>query len=509
MAAINSKYDVTTTAYSTAATLRVTRKTLSAPIAPTGRAVDGSSSSITVSLTGVANASSYTARIYLASDTSTALQTLTAFTSGSAIASLTANTAYQVTITAVGDGLSYDNSAASPFSASITTNKATLSTPSAPTAGPTTNTHKSLDISWSAISHATGYTLKLYNSTGSNLLASITGLSGTTKVFTASDYASLAESTGYKLTITAIGDAQYNDSPESAQSSVATTITANATAPTISSQPTDLTKAANQSANFTVSAVSTDGGSLSYQWQVSTNAGNTWTNVSSGSGGTTNSYTTDALPITANGYKFNVIVSNTYSGTTTTATSSTATLTVNKADQSALSVASRDGVLGTPLALVVSGGSSAGAVSYVIADGTATGCSLTSDSLSVHTPGTCTVTATMAGNDTYNVISSSPTAVTFTATAQSVAVTVATTMTYQTNNLITVAVGTAGKVNFTQNGKIIPGCAEVRASVTSAATCTWKPSTLGIVSVVAEITPTNPSIAPSRSSAVAVRVVER
>jgi hypothetical protein len=115
----------------------------------------------------------------------------------------------------------------------------------------------------------------------------------------------------------------------------------------------------------------------------------------------------------------------------------------------------------------------------------------------------------MAGNATYNAVSSSGTVVTFTTTARSVGIDIETTMTYQTAYVITVNVGTAGKVNFLQNGKVIPGCGEVRASVTSPATCTWKPSTLGLVSVVAEISPTNTSIAVSRSTPVAVKVESR
>jgi hypothetical protein len=509
MGATNSKNGTTTTAYSSAATLTVSLITLNTPLAPTGSATTGSATSINVSLTGVANATSYTARIYLASDTSTALQTLTSFTSGSAITGLTAATAYVVSITAIGNDIGYASSSASPLSASITTNKANLATPTAPTIAPTANTRKSLDVAWIAVSNAASYTLKLYNSSGSDLLATVSGLSGTTKVLTTSDYASIGESTGYRVTITADGDSQYNDSSESNKSSIGTTIPADAIAPVISSSPSNATKAATQTHIFSVTARSIDGGSLSYQWQISTDGGSTWANVTGGSGGTTSSYTTEAIAITANGHKYQVIVTNTYSGTTATATSSAATLSVNKANQSALSVASRDGVLGTPLTLVTSGGSSGGAVTFVVADGTATGCTISSGTLSVSTSGTCTVTATMAANATYNAVSSSGTVVTFTTTARSIGISVATTMTYQSSNVITVNVGTAGKVNFLQNGKVIPGCGEVRASVTSPATCTWRPSTLGSVSVVAEITPTNTSLALSRSIPVAVKIVGR
>ena len=445
------------------------------------------------------------------------MQTLTGFTSGSAIASLEPATSYKVTIEAIGDGVSFSNSSASLFSASITTNKALLTTPAAPTLITTANTHKSLTLSWSAVTHATSYTIALYNSTGSNILATVTGVTGTTKIFDDSDYASIEEATGYKVSITAIGDSQYTNSSESSLSSLATTINALAVAPSISSQPTNLTRAANATATFTVTATASDGGSVTYQWQVRINSDASWVNVSTGSGGTSRSYTTASIAIADNGYQFHVVITNTYLATTATTTSNTVTLTVTKANQSSLSVTSRDGVLGTPLTLTVSGGSSDGAVTYVVTNGTASGCtfpgSVTTSSspalLSSSTSGTCSVTATMAANATYNSVSSSPTSIRIISTPQSVAVTVTNSTKYQSEVTITVVVGTAGTVEFLQNGKTIPECAEVRATVTSPATCKWKPSTQGIVSIIAEVTPTNRSIAVTRSAGIPVRVAER
>jgi YVTN family beta-propeller protein len=52
------------------------------------------------------------------------------------------------------------------------------------------------------------------------------------------------------------------------------------------------------------------------------------------------------------------------------------------------------------------------AVSFVATSGSA-GCSVEGDALTAQSPGTCVVTATMAGDGTYNSISSSPTTVTF------------------------------------------------------------------------------------------------
>ena len=101
----------------------------------------------------------------------------------------------------------------------------TLATPSAPTVAATSNTLKSIDVSWSAISNASSYTLKLYSASNSLLSTSgLTGLSGTSATITTSNLASLADLTAYKVSITAIGNgSSYLDSSESAKSDVTTT----------------------------------------------------------------------------------------------------------------------------------------------------------------------------------------------------------------------------------------------------------------------------------------------
>ncbi len=84
--------------------------------------------------------------------------------------------------------------------------------------------------------------------------------------------------------------------------------------------------------------------------------------------------------------------------------------------QDTLVVTSTSGTAGTPLELSTSGGSGSGAVTYGVTNGTATGCAVsvgTPYTLSVTTPGTCTVTATKAADAHYLVKSSAPTTVTF------------------------------------------------------------------------------------------------
>ena len=81
--------------------------------------------------------------------------------------------------------------------------------------------------------------------------------------------------------------------------------------------------------------------------------------------------------------------------------------------QAPLMVTSTAGVSGVGLVLSTSGGSGSGAVTYSVIDGTATGCAVSTTApytLTSTTGGTCEVTATKAGDGTYAMVSSAPTA---------------------------------------------------------------------------------------------------
>jgi len=82
--------------------------------------------------------------------------------------------------------------------------------------------------------------------------------------------------------------------------------------------------------------------------------------------------------------------------------------------QAALVVTSVNATYGRPYILVTSGGSGTGALSYTVANGTATGCVLSgAATLKSTTSGTCIVTATKAADSTYAVTSSVATPVAF------------------------------------------------------------------------------------------------
>jgi len=101
------------------------------------------------------------------------------------------------------------------------------------------------------------------------------------------------------------------------------------------SSPTNVTVSEGISANFSVTSSSS---SPIYQWQSSTNSGTTWQNVSTGSGGTSASYTTSPLAVSANQTRYRCIASVSCGGGSS-ATSSVAVVTVSPA------VATAPGVL--------------------------------------------------------------------------------------------------------------------------------------------------------------------
>jgi C1A family cysteine protease len=96
----------------------------------------------------------------------------------------------------------------------------------------------------------------------------------------------------------------------------AVTVTVPATPPSITTQPASVTVTTGQTATFSVVAAGTD--PLSYQW---------YKNGAAVSGATSASYTTPATTTADSGAKFKVVVTNSAGS----ATSSEATLTVNKA----------------------------------------------------------------------------------------------------------------------------------------------------------------------------------
>lgn len=110
--------------------------------------------------------------------------------------------------------------------------------------------------------------------------------------------------------------------PPPATSSSVTLVVA--TPPTITTQPANLTVCAGVNATFTVAATGVPAPNI-YQWQVSTNGGVTWTNLTTG-GSYTPTLTVSPTTTALNGNRYRVIVTNSCGQNVT---SNAAILTVN------------------------------------------------------------------------------------------------------------------------------------------------------------------------------------
>ena len=120
----------------------------------------------------------------------------------------------------------------------------------------------------------------------------------------------------------AIADPEANANETQADDTIASD---SAGAITITAQPSNASVAATNTAQFAVTATRTGGGSITYQWQVSTD-GENFANVTTGANGTTATYTTAATAAGDNGNKYRCKI-NTTAGAPEVV-SSVATLTV-------------------------------------------------------------------------------------------------------------------------------------------------------------------------------------
>ena len=376
-------------ASATSSPLQISSIQLNTPNAPTGTAVGNSTSSINVVFTSVSNATSYTARVYQ-SDGTTLVNTITNFTSGSNITGLSANTGYKVTITAIGDGTNYSNSSASSASALITTNASAVAPTidTQPVASVSKSAGQSITLTVSSSASDSGTLTYQWQKNG----FSISGATSATYTFTSA----AGDSGTYTVVVT---NTKNGTSATTTSNSTEVSV---ATAPTITTPSgTGLTGTYNSTYTLNINATGT---SLNYS--VANGTLPTGLTLNSNTGAITG---TPSLTGTSA-----ITISVTDANGATVSTSSF-TITINKANQSALSITSTSGLVGSALTLTTSGGSTAGTITFAVSNGTATGCQIISGSLSTSTGGSCLVTATMAGDNNYNAISSTQTTITFAA----------------------------------------------------------------------------------------------
>lgn len=219
----------------------------------------------------------------------------------------------------------------------------------------------------------------------------------------------------------------------------------------ITTQPSNVTLCAGNDATFNSTAT---GNGVTYQWQVSTDAGTTWTDIS---GATNASYVINSVTTAINGNKYRVIATVTTGGCPGSLNSNDATLTVN-ATPTVNSTASTTSICsGTPVTLTATG-----ADTYSWTPGNATGASITvTPTVSAANPGvslvnTYTVTGTLtngcASTSTVSVTANPLPVVTLAATPANVALLPGRTVTLQA----TVTPSTGFVFIWRKDGVIIP-----------------------------------------------------
>jgi hypothetical protein len=477
----------------TSTVTRTVSTTLTTPSAPTVSATANTLKSISVSWSAIANVSSYTLKLYNASSTLLATTGLTGLTGTSAtittsnLASLADNTAYKVSITAIGNGSSFLDSSESARS-DVTTNAA----PGSPTitAQPTNqssafNSTATFSVTaTSPDSGSLGYQWQV--NTGSSWANLAAGTGFTTSSYTTPALAMAANGYQYRVNVTNT----KNGATSAAVTSSAVTLTVN--------------KAAQAALSFTIN-VSSKTSPYSQAITMTPSGG-------SGDGATT-------YAIVSGGSATNcALANNTASNTITAATSGTCliqatkaadtnylvttssnvTFTFNKANQATLSAPILSATSKSfpysqsPLSVLsATGGSGTGGLSITsVADGTATGCSWNGTTLSASTSGTCTLTITRAGDDNFNATTATAT-FTFNKASQSALSITSTSVNYNSTLTLTTSGGTGdGEVSYVVNS----GNCSISSGVlsnTSAGSCSvtaTKAATTGYESISSSAT---------------------
>lgn len=193
-------------------------------------------------------------------------------------------------------------------------------------------------------------------------------------------------------TLYPMGEGEY--STNTVNSAAATITVVGAVAPTITVQPSSATyNNGATAAALSVTAAAPANGSLTYQWQQSTN-NSSWSNIS---GATARTYTP---PTNANGTTYyRCVVTNVVGTSTASTNSSTATITIRGAVAPTISVQPQSasyGLQDTPAPLSVTASTTQGTLSYqwaVSSDGGSTWANIAGATSSAYTPSTAEIGA--------------------------------------------------------------------------------------------------------------------
>ncbi len=281
-----------------------------------------------------------------------AVTTPSAITSQPAGVAVCSGTNANFSVTATGTSLTYQwevtTNGGTTWTAIAGATAATLVLPSV-TAGMNNNQYRVI-LSSCTPGGLTSSPATLTVNAGVNITAqpvSINACSGTNAIFTVtangtglsyqwqvstnggSSFTNIAGASTATLTLTAITAAMNNNQyrvtvsnacPSSLNSTAATLTVSDLTA--ISAQPASASVCSGANTSFSVTAT---GSNLTYQWQLSTDGGTTWTNITAATGSTLN---LSSVTIAMNNNRYRVLLPSCVAGGLT---SSAATLTVNAA----------------------------------------------------------------------------------------------------------------------------------------------------------------------------------
>ena len=367
-----------TTSTNSAVSVLAPAVTLTAPSSITVTATASTAKSLDVSWGAATGATSYTVKLYNAAGTST-LATTTGVASTSTTFNTTQygsfanNTAYQVSVTAIGDsGVNYNNSAESA-KVSGTTNLVA--------ATPTISSHPAALI-------------RTYGQSATMSVTASVSDGGTLSYQWLKGGVSVSGGTTSSLVISSL---ELSDA--GSFSVIVINTLANALSTSVTSNTAALTVGKATQSALTVSPTSgTYGSSITLTSSGGSGTGAvTFAVTSAGSAGCSISGGT-TLNATSPG-TCTVTATKATSTNHLVASSSATTITFARQSQAALSVSTTNGDLYTGIILSVIGGSGSGSVTSTVSSGTAN-CSITSGVVSARAVGTCTLTITKDA-DTY------------------------------------------------------------------------------------------------------------
>ena len=376
---------------------------------------------------------------------------------------------------------------------SVTNNSSVLNTLDTPTTLAASSTETTTaTFTFTNTTNASSHTLRIYDSTTSTLLSTTTSFtSGSTRT-------GLTPATQYYATLQAVGDGVTYESSTASSPLYFTTLIRK---PVMTSPPNDTATTTSRSATFTVTATSPDGGTLSYQWQVSSDGGasySTLSNASGISGVTTTTLTLTSLTTAENSSRYRVIITNTKVGVTSSETSTAATLTVN----GAISLSGGSNITkeyftaASSAAVSASGGT--GTISFTISGGTA-GISINANTGVVNSDETTprgTYSLTITATDQTGATATQSITITITQGIPTLSISLSATPRKGTALTFTATTSVAGTVRFLERGRVISGCKSKTATGPAimslgsrTATCTWRPRIHGPSTVSAILTP--------------------